>query len=282
MPGKLYVCATPIGNLEDASYRLVRTLGEVDLVAAEDTRRTRKLLTHYGVQARLTAYHDANERKQTAYLIDKMAKGAKLALVSDGGMPGVSDPGFRLIRACIDSGIDLEVIPGPSAVLTALVLAGLPTARFCFEGFLPKTAAAKRRRLDELAAEERTMVFFESPRRLHLTLSAMLEAWGNRPAAVARELTKMHEEVIRGTIAEILEQLETQVIGEVVLVVSGGETKPGGLNAAIAYARDLERGGTRKSQAAATAAARFDAPRRSVYDGLLEQSPDPGHPGPGG
>ncbi|MBW3590329.1 MAG: 16S rRNA (cytidine(1402)-2'-O)-methyltransferase [Actinobacteria bacterium] len=279
MKGKLYVCATPIGNMEDVSYRLVRILGEVDLVAAEDTRRTRKLLTHYGVQARLSAYHDANERKQTSYLTDKMAKGTRVALVTDGGMPGVSDPGFRLIRACIDSGIDVEVIPGPSAVLTALVLSGLPTARFCFEGFLPKAATAKSRRLGDLADEERTMVFFESPRRASETLTAMREAWGNRFAAVARELTKMHEEVVRGTIDSVLEQLETPLLGEVVLVVSGREARPGGLDAAIAYAQDLERGGTRKSQAAATAAARFDAPRRSVYDGLLEQSPNPGDPG---
>lgn len=279
MKGKLYVCATPIGNMEDVSYRLVRILSEVDLVAAEDTRRTRKLLTHYGVQARLSAYHDANERKQTSYLIDKMAKGTRVALVTDGGMPGVSDPGFRLIRACIDSGIDMEVIPGPSAVLTALVLSGLPTARFCFEGFLPKAAAAKSRRLADLADEERTMVFFESPRRAGETLRAMREAWGNRFAAVARELTKMHEEVARGTIDSVLEQLETPLLGEVVLVVSGREARPGGLDAAIAYAQDLERDGTRKSQAAATAAARFDAPRRSVYDGLLEQSPNPGDPG---
>lgn len=279
MKGKLYVCATPIGNLEDVSYRLVRILGEVDLVAAEDTRRTRKLLTHYGVQARLSAYHDANERKQTSYLIGRMAKGTRVALVTDGGMPGVSDPGFRLIRDCIASGIDMEVIPGPSAVLTALVLSGLPTARFCFEGFLPKAAAAKSRRLAELADEERTMVFFEAPRRASETLTAMREAWGNRFAAVARELTKMHEEVTRGTIDSVLEQLETPLLGEVVLVVSGREARPGGLNAAIAYAQDLERAGTRKSQAAATAAARFDAPRRSVYDGLLEQSPNPGGPG---
>lgn len=279
MKGKLYVCATPIGNMEDVSYRLVRILGEVDLVAAEDTRRTRKLLTHYGVQASLTAYHDANERKQTSYLIDKMAKGTRVALVTDGGMPGVSDPGFRLIRDCIASDIDIEVIPGPSAVLTALVLSGLPTARFCFEGFLPKAAAAKSRRLADLADEERTMVFFESPRRASETLTAMREAWGNRSAAVARELTKMHEEVLRGTIDSVLEQLETPLRGEVVLVVSGREARPGGLDAAIAYAQDLERDGTRKSQAAATAAARFDAPRRSVYDGLLEQSPKPGDPG---
>lgn len=279
MKGKLYVCATPIGNMEDVSYRLVRILGEVDLVAAEDTRRTRKLLTHYGVQARLSAYHDANERKQTSYLIDKMAKGTRVALVTDGGMPGVSDPGFRLIRDCIASDIDIEVIPGPSAVLTALVLSGLPTARFCFEGFLPKAAAAKSRRLADLADEERTMVFFESPRRAGETLAAMREVWGNRFAAVARELTKMHEEVVRGTIESVLERLETPLLGEVVLVVSGREARPGGLNAAIAYAQDLERGGTRKSQAAATAAARFDAPRSSVYDGLLEQSPNPGDPG---
>lgn len=279
MKGKLYVCATPIGNLEDASYRLIRVLGEVDLVAAEDTRRTRKLLSHYGVHARLTAYHDANERKQTPFLVDKVAGGAAVALVTDGGMPGISDPGFRLIRACIEKNLHVEVIPGPSAALTALVLAGLPTARFCFEGFLPKASGARARRLGALADEERTMVFFESPRRVRATLRAIDEELGERQVAIARELTKLHEEVIRGTTHQVLELLDDQMLGEIVLVVAGREAKPDGLNAAIELAGELVREGTRKSQAAAQAAARFDAPRRSVYDGLLEQAPEPGHPG---
>lgn len=279
MKGKLYVCATPIGNLEDASYRLIRVLGEVELVAAEDTRRTRKLLSHYGVHARLTAYHDANERKQTPFLVGKVGGGATVALVTDGGMPGISDPGFRLIRACIEKNLDVEVIPGPSAALTALVLAGLPTARFCFEGFLPKAPGEKARRLAALADEERTMVFFESPRRVRATLRAINEELGERQVAIARELTKLHEEVIRGTTHQVLELLGDQMLGEIVLVVAGREAKPDGLNAAIELAGELVREGTRKSQAAAQAAARFDAPRRSVYDGLLEQAPEPGHPG---
>lgn len=279
MHGKLIVCATPIGNLEDAGYRLVRVLGEVDLIAAEDTRRTRKLLTHFGIKAHLRAYHDANERKQTPFLVDKIQQGAQIALVSDGGMPGISDPGYRLIRAAIDAGLEVQAIPGPSAPITALVLSGLPTARFCFEGFLPKASGERDRRLEALANEERTIILLESPRRLRETLSAMERAWGARGVAVARELTKMHEEVVRGTFHEVLQILDPEVLGEVVLVVEGRGTKPDGLSAAITYAGDLVRGGTRKSRAAAIAAARFDAPRRSVYDGLLEQTAGPGSSG---
>jgi len=174
MPGRLFVCATPIGNLEDVTLRLLRTLAEVDAVAAEDTRRTRKLLTHYGIHAHLVSYHEANEAARTAELVDRLRNGQRIALVTDAGMPAVSDPGWHLVRACIEEGIAVEVIPGPSAVLTALVASGLPPARFAFEGFLSRKPGERRRRLEAIAEDDRTLVFFEAPGRVVATLQAML------------------------------------------------------------------------------------------------------------
>lgn len=269
MSGRLYVCATPIGNLEDVSLRLLRVLEEADLVAAEDTRRTRKLLTAHGVHADLVAYHQANEHKQTPFLVRRIGEGKRVALVSDGGMPAISDPGYLLVRACIDQGLPVEVIPGPSAVLSALVLSGLPTARFSFEGFLPKAEGEKRTRLATLAPDERTLVFFEAPGRVAATLQLMSEVLGNRRMAMARELTKVHEEVLRGRITEVLDQLDEGVKGEVVLVIDGATKDAATLPAAIEMARSLMEEGMTKSKAAAQAASTLGAPRRSVYEGLL-------------
>ncbi len=269
MTGRLYVCATPIGNLEDTSLRLIRILAEVDLIAAEDTRRTRKLLTHHGIHAQLTSYHQANEHKQTDWLVNKLQQGARVALVSDGGMPAISDPGYMLVRACIKADLPIEVVPGPSAVPTALVLSGLPTARFVFEGFLPKPQGEKRTRLEQLAADERTLVFFEAPSRVRPTLKAMLQAFGDRQIAVARELTKVHEEVLRGTINEVLLLLEENLRGEVVLVIEGADTLPASISDAVALAQQLVDGGMTKSKAAAQAASSLGTPRRSVYEGLI-------------
>jgi 16S rRNA (cytidine1402-2'-O)-methyltransferase len=273
--GKLFVCATPIGNLEDVSFRLVRVLGEVDLVAAEDTRRTRKLLTHHGIRARLTAYHQANEHKQTDFLTNKLKEGKQIALVSDGGMPGISDPGYLLIRACIEQQIDMEVIPGPSSVVTALVLSGLETARFAFEGFLPKPAGEKRARLKALAEDDRTLVFFEAPGRLRATLEAVLEVLGDRQAAMGRELTKLHEEVRRGSVGEILQGLDADLLGEIVLVVGGKDQQAGSLAQAVDFAKNLVGEGASKSQAAAGASAAFSVPRRSIYEGLIRDITEP-------
>lgn len=270
MSGHLYVCATPIGNLEDVSHRLLRVLQEVDLIAAEDTRRTRKLLTAHGIRAQMTAYHQGNEHKQTSYLVQKIRQGTRLALVSDGGMPGISDPGYMLVQACITEGLPMEVIPGPSAVLGALVLSGLPTARFAFEGFLPKPQGEKRTRLQALAAEERTMVFFEAPGRVRATLEAMREALGDRRMAMARELTKVHEQVVRGSIDEVLAVLEEDLKGEVVLVLEGASTSTASMSDAVLMARQLVEEGMTKSKAAAQAASAVGVPRRSVYEGLLE------------
>jgi 16S rRNA (cytidine1402-2'-O)-methyltransferase len=268
--GHLYVCATPIGNLEDVSHRLLRVLNEVDLIAAEDTRRTRKLLTAHGIRAQMTAYHQGNEHKQTDYLVQKIRQGTRLALVSDGGMPGISDPGYMLVQACITERLPMEVIPGPSAVLSALVLSGLPTARFAFEGFLPKPLGEKRTRLQGLAGEERTMVFFEAPGRVRPTLEAMREVLGDRRMAMARELTKVHEQVVRGSIDEVLAVLEEDLKGEVVLVLDGASTSPASLSDAILMARRLVEEGMTKSKAAAQAASAVGVPRRAVYEGLLE------------
>jgi 16S rRNA (cytidine1402-2'-O)-methyltransferase len=269
--GRLYVCATPIGNLEDVSLRLIRTLGEVDLIAAEDTRRTRKLLTSHGIHAQLVSYHQANEHKQTAYLVQKIKQGTRLALVSDGGMPAVSDPGYLLVKACIESNLEVEVIPGPSAALSALVLSGLPTARFGFEGFLPKPQGEKRTRLEAVAPDDRTLIYFEAPGRVRPTLEAALEVLGNRRMALARELTKVHEEVLRGTIEEVLGRLDDEMKGEVVLVIEGASTQPASLAAAVDVARELVSQGMTKSAAAAQAASKVGVPRRSVYEGLLTE-----------
>src|SRR6266498_1019719 len=221
--GRLVVCATPIGNLGDASPRLARALAEADLVACEDTRQTRKLLAHFGVRARLVSYHQANEPGRAAMLAERVAAGERVALVSDAGMPAVSDPGHDLIGACLARDLEVEVVPGPSAVLAALVVSGLPADRFCFEGFLPRKASARARRLAGLAGERRTMVLFEAPHRVLATLDAMIESFGTeRPCAVARELTKVHEQVLRGTLAEVRRRLADQgQRGEITLVVAG-------------------------------------------------------------
>jgi len=272
MPGRLFVCATPIGNLEDVTLRLLRTLAEVDAVAAEDTRRTRKLLSHHGIGARLVSYHEANERARTAELLARLERGERIALVTDAGMPAVSDPGYRLVRACIRAGIPVEVLPGPSAVLTALVASGLPTARFAFEGFLSRKPGERSRRLEALSGDDRTLVFFEAPGRLAGTLRAMLEAFGPRRAAVARELTKVHEEVVRGTLPELVEAYgEADVRGEVAVVVEGAAGSEGDLEAARAMARELVGDGQAKGAAASRAAATFGVSRRDVYEGLLQK-----------
>ncbi|HET7518201.1 MAG TPA: 16S rRNA (cytidine(1402)-2'-O)-methyltransferase, partial [Actinomycetes bacterium] len=202
--GRLIVCATPIGNLEDASPRLARVLAEADLVACEDTRQTRKLLAHLGVTTRMTSYHEVGEKERAQELAERVAGGLRLALVSDAGTPAVSDPGYHLVAACLERGVPVEVVPGPSAVVAALVVSGLPTDRFCFEGFLPRRPGQRDRRLAELAAEPRTMVFFEAPHRVLATLEAMAAAFGpDRTAAAVRELTKVHEQVLRGPLGEV-------------------------------------------------------------------------------
>jgi 16S rRNA (cytidine1402-2'-O)-methyltransferase len=280
--GKLVVCATPIGNLEDASPRLARALAEADLVACEDTRQTRKLLTHLGVTTRMTSYHEVGEKERAKELAERVAGGLHLALVADAGMPAVSDPGYHLIGACLERGVAVEVVPGPSAAMAALVVSGLPTDRFCFEGFLPRRPGQRDRRLHELAAEPRTMVFFEAPHRVLVTLEAMAAAFGpDRAAAAVRELTKVHEQVLRGPLGEVRERLADQgPRGELTLVVGGlppGAARPAATPAELAAeVGRLVEGGTSTRDAVTAVAEATGTPRRSVYQAVLDARGEPG------
>lgn len=219
----LYLVPTPIGNLEDITLRAIRILKEVDLIACEDTRTSGVLLSHYGIETPRTSYHDHNETKKAPVLIDKMLGGQQIALITDAGSPGISDPGFYLVRECIRHSITVEALPGPTAIIPALACSGLPTERFVFEGFLP-VKKGRQTRLQALAAEPRTMVFYESPHRLAKTLLQLEQGFGpDRPAAVARELTKKFEEVRRGSLSELRVYYEQQprIRGEIVLIVRG-------------------------------------------------------------
>jgi len=226
MPGTLFVVATPIGNLEDITFRAVRILAEVDLIAAEDTRHSKILLMKYRINTPLTSYHKFNIKGKTPYLIEQLQLGKNIALISDSGMPGVSDPGEQIIRAAVDQNIRVEVIPGPSASLAALAVSGLPTDRFVFEGFLPKKPGKKRKALERLKAETATILIYESPFRVLKTVQEIHDIMGDRQVAVCRELTKKFEEVIRGTAGEVAEKLQAKKVkGEIVIVVSGQVTQ---------------------------------------------------------
>src|SRR3954453_17693235 len=221
MPGLLYVVATPIGNLEAITCRPRRVLGEADLIACEDTRQTRKLLDRYNIHKPTISYHDHNEQERTEDLAARLIAGAVIALVSDAGMPLVSDPGYRLVRAAIDAGISVQPLPGPSASLTALAASGLPTDAFHFGGFLPAKNGQRAKLLESLAGEQATLIFYEAPHRILESLEAIEAALGPRPVVVAREITKMHEEFLRGTAAEIRAQLAARdaVKGEITLLI---------------------------------------------------------------
>jgi 16S rRNA (cytidine1402-2'-O)-methyltransferase len=220
-PGVLYLVSTPIGNLRDITLRALDVLAQVDLIAAEDTRHTGILLRHYGVRKPLISYHQYNRVQRTPQLIERLKQGQAVALVSDAGTPGISDPGSYLVRAAISSGIPVQAVPGPTALMTALAASGLATERFAYEGFLP-TKKGRKTRLESLRDEERTLVLYESPRRLQRTLRDLLAVLGDRQAVVARELTKKFEEIIRARLSELVSRFETQTVkGEVVLVVDG-------------------------------------------------------------
>lgn len=228
--GKLYVVATPLGNLEDMTVRAIRILGEVDLVAAEDTRHSRKLLDHFGIHARLTSYYDQVEERRSGALVQQMLDGRTIALISDAGTPCIADPGYRLVRAAVQAGVSVEVIPGPSAVTAALSVSGLPTDRFAFEGFVPPRDVGRDKLFTSLAGETRTLVFYEAPHRLEKTLAALQNAMGDREIVVCRELTKLYEETWRGPVSEVRALVAARtrgVQGELVLVVAGArETAP--------------------------------------------------------
>jgi 16S rRNA (cytidine1402-2'-O)-methyltransferase len=276
MPGRLILCGTPIGNLGDLSQRALQTLRDADVIACEDTRRTRKLLTHFGVAPReLVVYNDINERRQGDRLASRIQKGADLVLVSDAGMPGLSDPGYRLVRICVERGLPVDVVPGPSAVVTALAVSGLPPGRFVFEGFLPRKQGDRRRRIEEMATEQRTLVLFESPHRLAAAIGDLLEVLGDRSAALARELTKLHEEVRRGSLSELLKGLRLDPArGEVVIVLEGASPASRDLSAVelARRARALMDSGMERRMALAAVAKEAGVARRRVFDALLERA----------
>ena len=222
MTGTLYIVSTPIGNLKDATYRSLELLSDVDLIAAEDTRRTGVLLKHYEIKTPLTSFNSYNQAKKSDLLIARLKEGHNLALVSDAGTPGVSDPLYHLVRAALAEYVSVVSLPGPSAVLAALTISGLPVNRFVFEGFLPRKKGRKKL-IEDLVQEKRTIVLFESPHRIAKTLNELYQAMGDRKAVLARELTKIHEEVIRGTLEDLAVVAEEQKLkGEITLVISGG------------------------------------------------------------
>jgi len=266
------VCPTPIGNLEDITLRVLSALREADVVACEDTRRTRVLLDRYGVKARTVSYHEHNEASRASELVERMREGATVALVSDAGMPLVSDPGFVLVQACVAAGIGIEVLPGPSAALAALVVSGLPAQTWSFAGFLPR----KKGELEALLRGTReTLVAFESPRRVGATMAVLAAVDPQRPVAVCRELTKVHEEVVRGTASELAERYAASPPrGEIVLVV-GGAPAPSGVDpAAVDAVRRLVAAGARARPAASVVADLTGAPANALYRAVAESPPD--------
>lgn len=278
--GTLYLVGTPIGNLEDMTFRGVRILNEVDWIAAEDTRQTRKLLTHFGIQTRLVSYHEHNKRASGPELIRLILEGQSVALVSDAGMPAISDPGYELVRLAVEANVAVVPVPGANAALSALVASGLPTERFLFVGFLPREPKKLRDELERLRGVSATLVLYESPHRVVKTMHAMKQLWADAPAAVVRELTKRHEEMMRGTVADCLAQLEAgETLGEYCLVVdrnNADRDAPASMDgvwwAELTIAEHVERheqkSGDRKEAMKRTAVDRGIS-RRDVYNALL-------------
>jgi 16S rRNA (cytidine1402-2'-O)-methyltransferase len=271
--GGLYVVATPIGNLEDITLRAIKTLNEVDLIAAEDTRHTARLLSHYRIRTPLISCHEHNEHQRTPELIDKIRSGAAVALVSDAGTPSVSDPGYRLVRAAAEQGLNVFPIPGVSAAITGLCASGLPTDAFIFLGFAPKKKGKRMDLLASLRAEPRTLVFYESPRRVVGFLDEIRSVMGDRPAVLAREMTKLHEEFIRGTLSEILIVLTDRpgVKGECTLLVNGLAAVDPVSDADLAQAlrHALAQPGAHLAGLSKAFAKQYNLPRKTVYEMAL-------------
>ncbi|MGZ8611969.1 MAG: 16S rRNA (cytidine(1402)-2'-O)-methyltransferase [Actinomycetota bacterium] len=275
MSGRLYLIGTPIGNLGDLTDRARETMKAVDVLAAEDTRRTSRLLSQFGLKRPIVSLFEGNERERTQELVARLRDGRDVGLVADAGMPSISDPGFRLVRACADEGIEIRVVPGPSAVTAALVVSGLPVDRFVFEGFPPRKAGERRERLRALARDPRPVVLFESPLRVRTLLHDVLLELGDRRMALARELTKLHEEVLRGRVSEVLARLgDVDPKGEIAVVLEGRrEEDEIELPRLVEEARGLVEGGMRKREAAATIARRHHASANVIYDALVGPSP---------
>jgi 16S rRNA (cytidine1402-2'-O)-methyltransferase len=279
--GEIILVGAPLGNIGDASARVAATLAQADVIAAEDTRRLRRLAQDLGIElaGRVVSYFEGNEQRRTPDLIESAQAGQRVALVTDGGMPSVSDPGFRLVRAAVASGVRVTVAPGPSAVTTALAVSGLPSDRFCFEGFLPRRPAERRRRLAALAPDERTLVLFEAPHRLAATLTDLAEVFGSdRPAAVCRELTKTYEEVRRDSLGELATWAASgEIRGEITVVVGGAPPvaagEPPTQEVLAAAVGEAEAAGVARRDAIATVAKTHGVPKREVYDAVVRSGP---------
>ena len=278
MQGKLYLCATPIGNLEDITLRVLRTLKEADLIAAEDTRHSIKLLNHFDIKTPMTSYHEFNKVEKARYLVDKMREGTNVALITDAGTPGISDPGEELVRQCYEAGIEVTSLPGPAACITALTISGMATRRFAFEAFLPSDKKEKQEIFEELKKGTRTIILYEAPHRLVRTLSELLENLGDRRISVCRELTKTHETVFRTTVSEALSYYETEEPrGECVLVIEGKsrmeiQQEQERSWEAVSIEEHMKRyldGGTDKKEAMKLVAKDRGMKKRDVYQYLL-------------
>src|SRR5579883_2809747 len=267
MPGRLYIVSTPIGNLEDITYRAVRILREVDVIACEDTRTTRRLLDHHGIPTRTVSYHEHNEQERARELLDHLERGESIALVSDAGTPLLSDPGYRIVRAAVEAGIAVESIPGPSALLAALVISGLPTDQFHFGGFFPAKQSQRIRLLESLRHEPATLIFYEAPHRILETLADLDSVLGDREIAVARELTKIHEEVLRGTPASIRRTLAARdsIRGEFVILIAKA-AKPSASETPVEEAiESLIHAGVSRMDALKTVARERGLSKREIY-----------------
>ncbi len=264
--GTLYVVATPLGNLEDITLRALRVLRTVHLVAAEDTRHSRKLLRHYDIYTPVVSYYDWVERSKAEMLLSELGNGHDIALISDAGTPCIADPGYRVVRAAAEAGFPVVPIPGPSAVAAALSVCGLPTDRFAFEGFLPAKRAARRGRLLELQSDPRTLVFYEAPHRVRTALDDLASVLGDRPAAIVREVTKMHESVLRATLVALRDRAAELERGEITIVVAGAPAQPAPLRSDLdAEIAALRKAGLRPTEIASELATKYALPRRAVY-----------------
>ncbi|HEY3346827.1 MAG TPA: 16S rRNA (cytidine(1402)-2'-O)-methyltransferase [Nitrospirota bacterium] len=273
--GTLYIVATPIGNLEDITFRAVRILKEVSLIAAEDTRHTQKLLTHFDIHNQLTSYHDHNKETKSEVLVARLKEGGSVALVSDAGTPGISDPGYYLINRAIEEGVEVVPIPGVAAAVAALSVSGLPTDSFVFEGFLPSKKSQRIKKLDTLKDEPRTLIFYEAPHRISEMLSDMAAVFGDRRAVLSRELTKIHEEHLRGSLHDIIKILEERPArGEITLVVEGVSKKPSELfviSIEDHVDKVVRETGVSKKDAIAEVARLRGVPKKSVYDEVMKK-----------
>jgi 16S rRNA (cytidine1402-2'-O)-methyltransferase len=272
--GCLYLVATPIGNLEDITVRAIRILKEADLVACEDTRQTQKLLHHYGIRKEMVSYHEHNELTRSPELVIELEQGAQIALVSDAGTPGISDPGHRLVTLCLRHHIPVVPIPGPSALVAALAASGLPTEEFLFVGFLPARAGARRKALDALKTESRTLIFYEAPHRIVETLADALEILGARPAVIAREVTKIHEEFLRGPLAELLASARKRAPrGEITLLIGPGDPQTQQVDVSLSLKERVAQleaeGGVDRKAALKQAARERGLGKREAYKQLL-------------